>query len=418
MHRAAVGRAVKPCRILFVTWDGPQVSYLESLYTPIFQRLAEQGYAVHVLQFTWAGAAQRSKIKAVCESGGATYRSAPVLRRPRAVGGLLTAVAGVWRVRREIFRRGIDVVIPRSTLPALSTVLALRGVPSVRMLFDADGLPHDERIDFAGASPNSPSYRILREIEATAVRKADVVLTRSSKAAEILQARAGAGTAADKFFVAGNGRDPSRFDPGSAATRSAVRRELGVHDSAPLLVYAGSIGAQYCIPEMVAVFAQVRARRPDARFLLLTGSPEEATRELAAHGVDLEVCMVRRVAADAVPRCLAAADMGLALRRPGFSMLAVAPIKLGEYLLCGLPVLATRAIGDTERWVPQSAGLLLGDMSPEALDAAAGWFVDSVLPARDAYRQQARVAGLLNFDLAGTVDTYVRALQKSLAAQR
>lgn len=404
-------RTLKACRVLFVTWDGPQVAYLETLYMPVFERLVQQGHAVHVLQFTWAGALQRSNIKAVCEAGGATYRSAPVLRRPRALGGLLTAIAGAWQVRREIKRRRIDIVIPRSTLPALSTMLGRSGLPKVGMLFDADGLPHDERVDFAGASQNSTSYRLLRDLEATAARKADVVLTRSSKAAEILLTRAGAGTGADKFLVVSNGRDPSRFEPGNVETRNAVRHELGVDVSAPLLVYAGSIGAQYCMQETIGVFSRVHARRPDARLLLLTGSPEEAMRELAPHSALGEACIVRRVAANDVPRHLAAADLGLALRRPGFSMQAVAPIKLGEYLLCGLPVLATRAIGDTEKWVPESAGRLLAGMSVLELDAAAAWFIDFVLPARDDFRQQARAAGLLHFDLASTVDSYARALQ-------
>lgn len=40
--------------ILFVTWDGPQVSYLEGLFLPIFKALKSAGIHVHVLQFTWA----------------------------------------------------------------------------------------------------------------------------------------------------------------------------------------------------------------------------------------------------------------------------------------------------------------------------------------------------------------------------
>ncbi len=39
--------------ILFITWDGPQVSYLESLFVPIFRKLEERcGAHFHVLQFT------------------------------------------------------------------------------------------------------------------------------------------------------------------------------------------------------------------------------------------------------------------------------------------------------------------------------------------------------------------------------
>ena len=47
-----------------------------------------------------------------------------------------------------------------------------------------------------------------------------------------------------------------------------------------------------------------------------------------------------------------------ALRRSSFSMRAVAPIKLGEYLLCGLPALASPGVGDTDA-IAADAGLLL-----------------------------------------------------------
>ena len=53
-------------RVLFVTWDGPQVSYLEGLFLPIFKALAERGYLFHVLQFTWGPSDRRSAIARAC----------------------------------------------------------------------------------------------------------------------------------------------------------------------------------------------------------------------------------------------------------------------------------------------------------------------------------------------------------------
>ena len=69
-------------------------------------------------------------------------------------------------------------------------------------------------------------------------------------------------------------------------------------------------------------------------------------------------------------------------------MQAVAPIKLGEYLLCGLPVVATAGIGDTDA-ISSDAGMLLQRMDEAELQAAADWFIDSVLPQREAFAQTA-----------------------------
>lgn len=402
-------------RLLFVTWDGPQVSYLESLYMPVFARLASRSVSTHVLQFTWADARRREEIRQACEAGGATYRSVPVIRRPVAAGGLVTALLGARHVAREISRHAIDVVMPRSTLPGLSAGRALRALPGVRMVFDADGLPHDERVDFGGWSSQGLAYRLLRDLEATAVRRADVVLTRSRRACAILGARAGPGVNAERFVVVGNGRDPEHFAPATAQERSAVRRELGIDENAPLLVYAGSVGPQYCVPQMLELLRRVLDRRPDARMLLMTGSPADAARHLHGHDDLTHACLVRHVAAAEVPRHLAAADLGLALRQPSFSMEAVAPIKLGEYLLCGVPVLATRAIGDSEELLSDGVGRLLESMNAAELDAAADWFTRAVLGDLTAFRLRCREQGMRAFGIEATVDAFHRAISRAAA---
>lgn len=405
-----------PASILFVTWDGPQVSYLESLFLPIFTGLAKRGHVFHVLQFTWADKQPRAVTQEHCEAAGCTYRSVQVVRRPVAAGSLVTAVRGSWHVRRAIAQHDIDIVMPRSTLPALATTLALRHFPAVGLLFDADGLPHDERVDFGGWSAQGLAYRMLRDLEASTVRRADAVLTRSKKAIDILIARAGAGTAADKFHVVGNGRDANLFTPALKAERAAVRRELGIEDSAPVLVYAGSMGNQYCMPEMLEFFRLVRGRRDDAQLLLLTGSPEEAEQSLDGL-TDLRAdCHIRRVAPTNVARYLGACDLGLALRRQSFSMRAVAPIKLGEYLLCGLPVLATQGIGDTDEQISGQVGYSLAGMSPRELGAAADWFVDVIFADGDGCMARCRQAGLRNFSLAASVDAYAHAIDSIAVA--
>jgi glycosyltransferase involved in cell wall biosynthesis len=392
-------------RVLFVTWDGPQVSYLESLFLPIFARLANEGITFQVLQFTWGDAQRIASIQRACELGGVGYEAVPVWRRPRAVGAMLTALAGARHVKKAIQAHQIDLVLARSTLPALAAMLALRN-SQCPMVFDADGLPLDERVDFAGQAPSSLVHRMLRDVEAEAVRRASVVLTRSSKAIEILHARAGAGTQAAKFHVVGNGRDADRFHPADASASAKVRASLGLGKDTPLMVYAGSMGSQYCMDEMLQLFAKVHTRRPDAHLLILTGSPEAVQPTLGKF--PLHGCVTTLSApAQAVAQYLGCADLGLALRQPSFSMQAVAPIKLGEYLLCGLPVVATAGIGDTSSIVNEDIGFIVDDVNSNVqLDAAANWFVDVVLPARNAFRDRCRGVGVASFSLEKTLEGY------------
>lgn len=396
--------------ILFVTWDGPQVSYLETLFLPIFQSLGNDGIRFHVLQFTWGDAGAVDRSRGVCERAGIPYESVRVLRTPRALGAFITAVLGKRQVRSQIRRHGIHVVMPRSVLPALACMLALRG-SGVAMVFDADGLPLDERIDFAGESPFALRHRIQRDIEAQAVCRAKLVLARSLAGAEILRARAGAGCAADKFHVVGNGRDPELFHPGSATERSRMRDALGVDADAPLLVYAGSLGPQYCVQEMLSLLARMRNSRPDTRLLVLSRSADYMHGEIERAGIPPHLVISRAVSAEEVPRYLGCADVGLAIRRPSFSMQAVAPIKLGEYLMCGLPVVATAGIGDTDA-LEGGCGYLLRAIDEDELDAAANWCIREVLPRRETLREECVTTGMAGYSLASSVASYRRALAR------
>ena len=396
--------------VLFITWDGPQVTYLESLFLPIFSSLMSQGGVnFHILQFSWASDGVVSRRRQICEASGCTYKAVSIIRKPVAIGGLITAAMGLWHVKREIKERNIDILLPRSTLPVLTCLLATRP-GDIKLVYDADGLPLDERVDFAAQSPSGLVYRSLRDIEAQAVRRADTVLTRSRKAISILQSRAGAGTSEAKFHVVSNGRDKSLFDPGDIADRLGVKKKLGIAADAPLIVYAGSLGPQYCPDSMFRLFSLIRQSRPDSHFLILTGSPEAMMGSPFVSDQALTSGMtVMRVDANEVPRWLAAADLGLAFREPTFSMQGVAPIKLGEYLLCGVPVVATRGVGDSH-FIDSQAGFLVDKGDKQTLASVSDWFINHVLPRRDAFRAHCRSVGVAHFSLESSVEAYREAL--------
>jgi len=395
-------------KVLFVTWDGPQVSYLEGLFLPIFKRLQRAGLKFHVLQFTWGGAARVEVTRKACEAAGVTYRSAPVWRRPVGPGALLTAFAGARLIRKAAREWSIDVLMPRSNLPALACLLALRRL-RLPMVFDADGLPLDERVDFGGQSPSAWAHRFLRDIEAQAVRRANIVLTRSEKASEILHARGGAGTAMQKFHVIGNGRDASQFRPLDGAALTEMRRSLELEPESPIVVYAGSLGGKYCARSIVDLFKLIARKNNSARLLVLSVSKDVAEAAIESAPEIRSRARVLHVPNEAVPRYLACADVGLSIIKPSYSMQAVSAIKTGEYLLCGVPVIGTAGIGDSEK-ICARAGFVLRDISDESLNSASDWFLNEVLPDRQKFRRLSREVGEDFYSLDATVCAYARAL--------
>src|SRR5690242_15594261 len=223
-----------PCRVLFVTWDGPQVSYLESLFVPIFERLSGLGVHFDVLQFRWGEPALTIRANRRCREAGIGYRAIIVRRGLPVIAPFVTALIGAREVRRAVADFGSDLVMPRSLLPALA-VIAASGSRLRPMIYDADGLEADERVDFRGLSRANPVYRLLRMVERRAVRDARSVLVRSTDAAAILAERAAVDP--ERFHVVANGRDPALFRPATPSERSNARAELGLPADAPVLVY-------------------------------------------------------------------------------------------------------------------------------------------------------------------------------------
>ena len=400
---------------VFVTWDGPRSTYLRALFLPILAALRKHGYRFHVLQFTWADLSERSETGQACREYGIPYRSVTIWRRPIAAGSLLTALWGRTHVRRAVRDWRIDLLMPRSTLPALAAIgVRAPNGRNLPVLLDADGLPHDERVDFHGASPSALSQRILRKIEAWAVRAAEAVTVRTSTAARILTERAGT----DKpFFVVANGRDPAVFRPQDGRERVESRSQLGLSGDQPLLVYCGSsLHGKYRGEAMLRFFGHVRARMPDARLLLLLPDLFEARAMLAGQPDLASACLLRSATPEEVPAWLSAADLGLSLIHASFSMQAASPIKIGEYLLCGVPVLGSAGVGENAE-SGSDLGCWLERVDDPSLAAAADWFVDTVLPDREGFRERCRSAGLADHSIDVAVAGYERALRRAACAR-
>lgn len=394
---------MKTNNLLFITWDGPQTSYMEGLFMPIFQEIAKQGaYQFHVIQFTWADARKIAHTQAAADDMGITYTAWPVLRKPNvSTGSLLTVLTSSAKIKKYIRENNIHIVMPRSTFPAM-IVNQIKN-KTFKLIFDADGLPIEERIDFAGLKKESFQYKLMKSAETKMLKSADAVITRSQKSIDIHLAHIGE-SYRSKFSVVFNGRDRNVFAY-RPHLKEEVRQELGLKDEL-LFVYAGSLGPQYCLTEMLQIF-KAYAEKCEAKFLILTGNTAFAEQniptELKAH------IILKSVPAEKVSFYLNGSDLAFGLRKPTFSMQGVAPIKLGEYLLCGLPVIASKGIGDTEKILENFEECYLYDHSVGLLpqiEQIKNFVEKAIFADRNKIAQKAQDY----FSLEAAAESYIKAI--------
>lgn len=358
-------------RALFLTWDGPDQAYIESLFAPLFQLVQKRGATIDIASMTWADASVTHRWKQAASARGVGLH---IARLQRGLGGFVHALTWVDELLR---REGVDVLVVRSVIPAALGLLL--GRPGLALVYDADGSLPEERADFLGWSKTGVRFTAARAVEDAIVRNAALTITRTQRSRTAMVQRTGVDP--DNVVVCGYGRDPLRFSPASPAVRVEARRALGITADEPLLLFVGALGAKSDPALLAALFAAVR-RRIGARLLVVSADHKDAASACAAQGLT-PWCTFMQVRPDDMPRLLAAADVGLAPMRALPSTAAVAPLKIAEYLLSGLPVVGTRGIGDLEALLGQQPGVcLLHSGTALELERGAAWVVNVALPQR------------------------------------
>jgi hypothetical protein len=319
----------------------------------------------------------------------------------------------------------VDVVMARGPMLTCAAVLAARMANAmlklsgqsrrIAVVYDADGNPHDERIDFLGESTMGPRYRIFRAAELVSLVGAASTIVKSAGAVEQLASRTMIRRSdRSRYVVAPNGRSLEEFRPGTAEERSELRRLYDVPRDAPVLGYCGTLAPhRYPPASILGVFQHLSRFRPDAILFVVTHQPDLVLDMIRQNAVPEEKTRVVSVRSDKVPMILPIFDVGLCLIEPVPSMRFLSPIKLGEYLLTGVPVARTRSIGDVDDWLSDRSltSMAVESLCEESFEAAARWIHEVVLPNREQAREQARRLGEMHFDRRTMVDGYRQGIE-------
>lgn len=140
---------------------------------------------------------------------------------------------------------------------------------------------------------------------------------------------------------------PGSGDTPVAGSGADVRRELGVPETAPLVLYTGTFEAYQGLDLLFEAAGHVLKRRPDARFVLAGGRPDQikaAQLEAGRAGVGQAVIFAGQRPAEEIPRFLDAADLLVSPRSTGTNT----PLKIYQYLRSGRAIVATRLLTHTQ----------------------------------------------------------------------
>lgn len=264
---------------------------------------------------------------------------------------------GVWIA----LRHRPKVVHSRSSIPA-AMALAISTVCRIKFLYDADARLSEEYTDTGHWSRESRAFKVTAWVEAQARKRAHSIVVLSEKLRDDFRQEFDVSAPIEVIPCCVN-IEAFQFNP---ATRESCRRELSIVDER-LFVYVGKAGARCLVDEMFDFFKVAQAHIGSARLLILSGEEPEVFHQIAERQeVSRDQYCVKYVGREKVSEYLAASDTGLAFIRSAECERGSSPIKIGEYLAAGLPVVMTERIGDYSEWVAQhNLGAVIGTLDKE-----------------------------------------------------
>lgn len=407
-------------KVLYISYNGMLDPLGQSQVIPYLKELSRRGVQFTLLSFE-RDKAFGTEGEQLCRAlrdelsrCGIEWHFLRYHQRPSVPATAYDVFAGIRWGRRLVRSKGIEMVHARAHIPAV-IALALKRKFGIKMIFDVRGLMAEEYLDAGHWQPGSLAARSTKTMEARVLRATDGIVTLTDVLWEAMQKWPDLSerSVAHETIPCCIDQDNFRFDE---AARSARRAELGVNDRL-VLVYSGSIGGWYMTEEMAGFFAALKQKRPDAFFLwLTTGDRQIVDRAMTKQGIAGEDYRVLSASSRDVPSYLSAADLGIAFYRPGTSRLGTSPVKVSEYLSCGLPIVINAGIGDSDLLVTRErVGALVRDLEMAGYAAAVNDAEDFLKEPEETRRRSREVAETcFNLESVG-VELYARLYKNVLS---
>jgi glycosyltransferase involved in cell wall biosynthesis len=378
--------------VLYLTQDGITDHIGQAQIAPYILGLARLGHKIHVVSAEKGGRDMlTAKYRRLFDAAGVKWSTVPYANKPPLVSSFVV-LWRMYKLAQAVMRsEGQDVIHCRAYLP-LELAVRLKHQFGAKLLVDFRDFWADVGIE---KKPFKFVFRYLKRREPDYICAADHIVTLTDRAADILMDWYPKAVGGDRsrYQVIPCCADFSHFDPARipASVVEENRRKLNLSPDDVVLLYLGSLGHDYLLPEMMRLFQALLALRPNAKFLFLSNNgAEDVERERANAGISVEAIRFTSVDRAHVPEYVALADMAVVFIRPTLSKAGCSPTKLAELFAVNVPVIANTGVGDLDTIIEleRNGSVIVKDFEQETFRSALKQVLD--LPAHSRRQIRAR----------------------------
>ncbi len=358
--------------------DGPRVLYLvywgageplgQALVLPSVKRLAQLGARVTLVTFDktedFKQHEDMAAIRRELEALGIRWISLRYHRSPQVPAKVYDAINGWARSIAAQLAGRTDIVHARTFVGGLMGLVLAR-LLRAKFVYHNEGFYPDEQVDGGVWAPGSRRHRIAHQLEVQLYTRADGIIALSHRARATIEELAPIRRKRTPVIVVPSAVDLEQFKcPGA---RTSVRGE-GLR-----LIYAGSVGSRYCFDRAAEFAAVARHELGYVNLRVVTRSDRQLVEGmLDASSLPRDAWLVKSVPHAAMPAELWQHDAGLYFLTQGLSEHGCSPTRIGEYWACGLPVVITPNVSDTDEIVRrEGVGVVVKEHSEAGYSEAA-----------------------------------------------
>jgi glycosyltransferase involved in cell wall biosynthesis len=355
----------------------------------------------------------RAVVEKICEEAGITWHPLKYTKKPPVLSTFRDVNAMLKKSKEIIRQEEVSLVHCRSYIASLAGVRLKKefGIP---FLFDMRGFWADERVDGGIWNLSNPLYKIIygyfKKKEKQFLLQADEIVSLTENAKQEILTW-GLGLQASSITVIPCCADFDIFNPEhiKAEALEEARRKLEIPGEAQVFSYLGTLGTWYMVDEMMRFAKVYQDINPQAYFMILSGDPVEVAMKAAVRaGFDTRFLRMKKLSRNEVPVYLSISSFSLFFIKPAYSKKASSPVKQGELMAMGIPVICNDNVGDTASIVnTNQSGIVISKFDDRVLKEAA-----VMLEKAGFDRKAIREKGKAVFSLSHGKDLYAEVYQK------
>ena len=367
--KSGMNKAIPKTKVLYLAYDGMTDPLGQSQVLSYLRELTKYGYSFDVISYEKPEVYDERKafVASFIKDYDITWHPLIYSKNPPILSTVYDRMLG-WKLIKKLYKTNdYKLVHCRGYILAGLAIKAKEKYNS-KFLFDMRGWWPDEKKESGlwGSPIYKPVYNYFKREEKTFFEKSDraISLTNIGKA-HIVDAKL---KEADKVSVIPTCVNFDVFPAFDAKVRTEIRKEMNIPQDALVLLYSGSVGANYRTDLVLKFFRKLKAKVENAYLVFLSHSDHAIIEdEISKAGVNKEDCRIKSVNYNEVGHHLMVGDIGIIMYNLGFSVIGRSPTKLGEYWASGLSCLSAKKIGDLQAIIEKypTGGVLIDSLEDD-----------------------------------------------------